>query len=155
MKRYNYASNGYRFDKLIFGSLLFLMVLGIAYEIKVNGVKHHPYLKCVGSKMYPKCDNPFYLTNLSVNSKCTEEWCKQELLEPGVYGTPPDFIFRHYTDMVFLGLVLCFVLNHYIHNRGIINFTPGGLYGIAHKFIKEHMTEDINENEKDKDDTED
>ena len=134
MKRYRETELGYKFDKVIFLGV-FLIVSGfILYIFYINNfdLNPHLYFNCEQEI----CENPYYKINAECKQQlkilwlipiyttkdCKEDcdWCKEQLLFKGEYGTKPNgsfFINNAYIFSFFI-LILGFFINHKIHNKG-------------------------------------
>jgi len=142
MERFNTTRTGYKYDKLIFWGFAFIMLAIVAILIGKYGVTSKPYFNCNPggvntscvlwddnvtrcSIVGRNCENPFY-SNKTFRCDyvfgliaCPIEnyaWLKEERLTPGVYGETDQTAGAGY--LMFGLLVLAFVLNHILHNRG-------------------------------------
>lgn len=113
MQRFNYATNGYQFDKLIFyGCLVAIIGLSVYIGAQFNFDFHQRYyVKCP----YGNCENPFY-----AQKGCEYDWCTKYTLTAGEYGEkiPESFLWKYYVYIDALILALSVALNHLVHNRG-------------------------------------
>lgn len=141
MNRFRTTQLGYRYDKVIFISVM-LAFLGIVfYAMLANNFDFstHPYFKC----SYSTCPNPFYRDTilqegqleqcrqelkilwfipLYTTKDCREncDWCHAKLLSKGEYGSKPKagFIVNN-ALWIGLGMILLgLILNHMLHNKG-------------------------------------
>lgn len=108
---------GYKFNRTIFqvyiGVLFFCVFLIFAYNDFSFESKF--YLHCSSEKTF--CENPCYLNY--VNEYCPDEIRNIQTLEGGFeYGEKPSFLMRNFTWFAILSVILVFVVNHFIHNRG-------------------------------------
>lgn len=123
MKSINTTSQGYKFDKRIFWGMVFILFLILASTFRSTGLNFVPYFECKEHA----CKNPL----LSGQNSCTwalgmktcdiicdEPWCKDELLPRGEYGKKPSIAHRYFIQILIFLILLCFILNHLIHNKG-------------------------------------
>ena len=114
----------YVFDKLIFNILLYGL-LGFIFYVAWSSNFDLDYYYC--DKPYPGydreicrynssttacslCENPFYKETT---------WKNAKYLPAGYeYGTKPTTLFNSVNTIVFVGLILAFLLNHLLYNRG-------------------------------------
>lgn len=113
------TKNGYRYDKrILWGGFLVcvLLMFYISYQFDFDFSKK-VYFVCQGRV----CENPFIYEHPQYMKYCKDDWCKQETLEMGTYGTPPPdgFLFNNFGWIVFFIMALIVMLNHLIHNRGV------------------------------------
>jgi len=97
---------GYKFDKVVFNAGLFLIfgwLLFVAWSYNFD----LDYYSC-GAAPGEVCKNPFYKSIT---------WKNYEFLDPGEYGTKPNWLFWSCYWAGFGGLILMFISNHIIHNR--------------------------------------
>jgi len=121
MSRYKTQQNGYRFDKFIFWGFTLFCIIIVGSLIYINGIESQPYFKC----KIAECPNPFYS---ELTHKCSyafgfikckikhDSWMDKKLLPKGEYGKKNPY--DNFSLMLFSGLILAFILNHLIHNRG-------------------------------------
>lgn len=110
----------YRFDKLIFISIVVLLLGFSLFMLNSNGwdKTNKLYLNCPNAR----CFNPFY-NNSDVCGPIVSSndfFCTQQIVDKGEYGIPPPWYIK---DSIFLmsGIVLIFfglILNHFINNIG-------------------------------------
>ena len=113
---------GYRFDKLLFSAyILIILALFIFVFISFGSDKsNHIYYKCsnVGQYGSASCINPFY----DQYPLCERVWdgaCVQKTVLNGFsYGQPPPAIFSYWGFIVGGLLFFCFLINHFIYNKG-------------------------------------
>lgn len=96
---------GYRMDKWLFqfgmvAIFVWLFVVASHYDFSMNRYE-------CGN--YDGCENPFYKP---------ADWTNQEHLPMGVYGFTPDWYFNSVSYVSFGSLILLFVINHFLYNRG-------------------------------------
>jgi len=128
MKRFNITESGYKYDKIIFWGLLFLIIFLVFSIAKENNFDFRQkfYFKCDNIN---GCPNPIVNPNIHIYNEytgqnykdsCIEDWCKQEILMMGEYGTPPpdSFLFNHFKLITFTLFIFSFLLNHFVHNMG-------------------------------------
>lgn len=127
MKIFNETQTGYRYNKIYFWMIfcfLFIIILKQGFDLNWD-FSNKLYFECRGIEL---CENPYL--NMECNRQwlygddclivCDEEWCKEEFLLPGTYGTPPPKIFKNLIPGL-IGLILfALLLNHFLHNRGKI-----------------------------------
>lgn len=123
MERFNTTKKGYRFDKIIFWSIVLLIFVLLGFIFNKYGTTYKPYLNCKGPG---NCENPFAneLTHgcswgfgLMECKIERENWMDEEMLSPGEYGTKP--INAHSFFLIIIGLFLFgLIINHFIWNRG-------------------------------------
>lgn len=134
MKRFNITKRGYKFDKLIFWVVLIFTISLVIYNFYLHSFDFstRAYLNCES----PTCSNPYYLekcqqqlkilffiplyTTKSCNEDPAYDWLQEKKLARGTYGEPPPQNFLYiYIRIIVLGiLILAFLLNHSLHNRG-------------------------------------
>jgi len=125
MNRFKITKYGYIYDKVIFISLIFLLLLGFFFALKENNFnfnKQYIYYECVGSE---PCRNPLkelICTNELVWGKdcsieCKEEWCYKDWLLPDQYGEKEPQFNKNFPNIAFLSFIICLLLNHVIHNK--------------------------------------
>jgi len=133
MKRFRITDQGYKFDKLIFFGI-FVMVLSLVLFVMYSNEFNfdlHPYVICTGET----CKNPYYdlidckqtlkilwsipiYTTKDCRIDC--DWCNQEFLTYGEYGTKPKNGFL-LNNLAWIGILLMFfglLMNHILHNKG-------------------------------------
>ena len=121
MKIFNTMENGYRFNKLIFLSVMGILISTLLINLMSNGYEQHPYLICSSDN----CENPFATSTPYCNGiycppiKCDEDWCTREYLTRGEYGQKPGFIQTNFKPIAFSLFILSFILNHLIYNRKV------------------------------------
>lgn len=123
MKRFKETSNGYKFDRVIFLSVIGFTLLVLAGVIGVYGLEARPYFLCKSET----CINPFYDADRYGCSygggfiPCkvkNESWMNEAILSKGEYGTKP-ILYQAFLYMLGGLLLLAFTLNHFLYNRGI------------------------------------
>lgn len=112
------TKNGYLYDKRIFWgafAVCCIIALYIFYQYNFDFSK----------KLYFVCDDPIECHNTIMDypnlmKHCHEDWCMQEKIPKGVYGTPPpnDWLFNNFKWIVFFIMIATIPLNHLLHNRG-------------------------------------
>lgn len=108
---------GYRFDKLIFGSyvLLILVLFLTIFFVSGSDKTEHIYYKCDAG--FGQCISPFY-HNYPLCEKLWFNACQQEFIEDGFsFGDPVPFVVRSWGLILGVLLFGAFVLNHFMHNR--------------------------------------
>ena len=131
--RYVYFNN-YKFDRLIFNiflcvSLLFLFYVANYYNYDMDYYKcdarYDPSIRCDENpldeqcaqekvKLSSYCLNPFYKET---------SWKNEKYLFSGEYGKKPGKLFNSVSFIIIILLILSFVINHFVYNKGktIIN----------------------------------
>ena len=144
------TDNGYRFNRWFFFWYFAVLISAAAYIINVYGIEMTPYVKCEA----PVCLNPVYdMKTLPCSGycppmKCEEDWCYQEQLTWGTYGTPEPPI-KKYFWMFSIGLLIfVFAANHIFYNRNVRfslptkrKVMPDWLAAIVRKFSPEFKNE--------------
>lgn len=116
-QRYNATTSGYRFDKILFFSIAFLLLAFVGLLAKDKGLSQHPQLTCNAER----CINPLlsgHCSGLICSIDCNEAWCTQKYLTRGSYGTPPPITQTNFLFICLGMFLLAFVFNHLLHNRG-------------------------------------
>lgn len=117
---------GYVFDKYLFRAFMIIILTGLFCIVVIHDFDFSPnmYISCSDDNPVP-CENPFYNAEIrSVdpyfrNVKCEWDWCHQEYLPVGFeFGKKPDFWITYAPYLSFLFLILAFVVNHIIYNKG-------------------------------------
>jgi hypothetical protein len=109
---------GYKFDKLIFGGfiLLVLALFVILFLSYGSDRDYHIYYNCPLD--YGSCKSPFY-HNYPL---CESAWataCDDYNVNGGfVFGEPAPWIIKSWGLIVGIMLFGAFVINHFVHNRG-------------------------------------
>ena len=127
MKRFNITKYGYKYDKIIFYSVLLILVSIFAVVLYNNDFelnKNYLYFECLGNQ---SCINPIYQLTCSnekvwgkdCSIKCEEDWCDLVLLPPGKYGKEPPRIVQMFSFIAVVLMIIAFLLNHQIHNKGV------------------------------------
>ena len=134
MKRFKETQDGYKYDRLIFIPMFLIFIFIILYIMYQNSFDFnlHPYFNC----SYSLCKNPYYLIEgeckqtlnilwvipIYKTNDCREgcDWCYQEYLNWGVYGSKPksEFLINNIYWITAIIFLLAFLLNHFINNRG-------------------------------------
>lgn len=125
METLKQSPHGYIYDRRIFWVAMILIILVGVFIMGGYGFDFSPrfYFKCE----YPgPCKNPLIDARCNVLFKsgscadlCKEEWCKQEFLLVGEYGTKrPDGLIKFYLFIVMLIMAVSLFANHYFHNKG-------------------------------------
>jgi len=121
MGKFNTTNKGYRFDKVIFFSVVGVMFIILGVLFSKYGVTYKPYLNCEDDF----CENPFYNNGYKCSwgfgtQKCqmdTSGWLNEEKLVRGEYGQRP--VKQWAFVLVISSLVLlAFCVNHYLWNQG-------------------------------------
>lgn len=126
MKIFHKTDTGYIFDRRIFwtvigiGVLIFFVIayqnnFDFSYKFTVTCPEGRSCYNVIARENF-QMYNPH--TNYDYKKDCTEEWCKQATLEPGVYGTKPPMIITYFPFIMIVLVMIGIVLNHFIHNRG-------------------------------------
>jgi hypothetical protein len=108
--------HGYRFDKLIFGLfvLLILALFVVVFLIYGSDRSDHIYYNCNAG--FGVCVSPFY-HNFPA---CDRAWvgaCDQKYIPDGfTFGDPAPPIVNYWGLIVLLGLLSTFLINHIVHN---------------------------------------
>lgn len=119
MKIYTTTESGYRFNKIIFLSAIFVLIVGLFMMISIFGYEQHAYMVCEDEY----CENPFATQEPVCQGMycppvlCEEAWCSQEYIPRGEYGKEPPAIYSYFKYIAFGMIGLAFLLNHFIHNR--------------------------------------
>jgi hypothetical protein len=126
---------GYKFDKLIYG-IYVLVVLALFLIVFIsNGSDRaqHIFYKCdvtdndfyLNGSTGQSCLNPFY----NEYPICQSLWsgaCNDKLVSNGFqYGEPAPAIVKQWIFIVLGLLLVAFVINHFIYNKGF-QFDNGG-----------------------------
>lgn len=108
----------YTFKKWIFLTALIISLLFVSLIfLQSKTLKYQYYTKCPDldpdNYMYGKpCKNSLYMA-------CSEDICNKEFLEYGKeYGNKPPFLMKYGNYTIVTLLVLAFVFNHLIYNKG-------------------------------------
>ena len=105
----------YNFHTGIFLGLVFFFLLFVVIILSSNGFDYskHLYLACNSDSF---CDNALYHNY----PYCVEpNVCDLEVLPPHFsFGSPPPFYISHMNDFIYYGLLLAFIINHLIFNKG-------------------------------------
>ena len=123
--RWKKLKNGYIFDKLlinIFAYTIFayLIVVMASYGFDFS---YNPYFECKNDKLY--CVNPFYIPvdsaapqfnehiimDMKYKEKCLEEWCYEQRLSPGKYGSEPNNLFRYAQAVAWSLFLTAFIIS--------------------------------------------
>ena len=148
------TSKGYIYDKRIFWAGMFLIVL---FAIGIMSLYNFDfsnsiYYKCISPN---GCLNPYFANKINCDRewlygkdcliKCDQEWCTQEILTTGEYGTkPPNNIILGFNVFILSIILLSFCLNHLAHNKGK-KFHYDFLLSEKQKRIIKKVTENFNE----------
>jgi hypothetical protein len=109
---------GYRFDKLIFGSFIMLvMALFLIMFIAFGSDRgYHIYYVCDAGGQ-PFCSQPFY----KQYPICESAWvgaCDSELVLNGFeFGDPAPWIIKNWGLIIGSLLAGAFFVNHFVHNK--------------------------------------
>jgi len=115
----------YRFEKWIFRSVVFCLIILFGVSLFLNGFEDKVYAKCKVPNI-TRCENPFYgtcddLERMKGHDESVEfakTLCNDEfLLGSVVVGEPPTWFMRNYLLLVFGILALGFFINHLAFNR--------------------------------------
>jgi hypothetical protein len=123
MNIFNITPSGYRFNKLLLFSLIFILTGIFIHNLFINGYEQHPYFKC-NAPSGAMCRNPVATITPSCSLwcppiKCPEWWCSQEFLPKGEYGIKPSFLQTNFSLIAWSSLILMFFINHFLYNRGV------------------------------------
>lgn len=142
---------GYRFRKAIFRYAVGLMFLLFVLVLASTGFSFEPkvYFSCPLDAPGGYCENPFYKECLHNPSSCPfnidypelapefERISDQYKLPAGFsVGTPPPFLVKNFGAFVSLIILMAFVINHLLYNKGY-DFKSKGK-----KLVKEMNEED-------------
>lgn len=116
----------YTFDRLIFNVMMFI-IFGFLFFVADSHNWELDYYVCPdgnadglhGSRAMLKNFEPGRFNGSCVNPFYKESWKNSQYLLPGEYGTKPTKLFNSMTWIVMLLFASAFVINHYIHNRGV------------------------------------
>jgi hypothetical protein len=118
--RFKIFSSGYKFDRLIFNTYLFLF-LSFCFIVAYSYNYDMDYYECIAPETvntglleysnpeYLQCHNPFY--------KDGTNWKNEEYLKPGKHGNDVRTILNWVYGFAFGGLFICFILNHIFYNK--------------------------------------
>jgi len=127
IKKWRYKKlKGYIFDKIIFNAgmiiifiFLFIIMANMGFDFGTQ-----IYFNCPNTTNIGICENPFYEGHLNhlpdkYTKKCVYDWCNEPYLPAGFeFGEKPPFIYRLALPFAIFVLILSFVANHLIHNKG-------------------------------------
>lgn len=127
MERYKKTKYGYRYDKVIFYCVVFLLTVGFVVGLSMNGWelnKNYIHVKCDN---VDGCSNPIkklVCTNEMIwgedcSIKCDKPWCELEHLPQGEYGEVEPRLVKHFGFIASVLIVIALLLNHLIHNKGV------------------------------------
>lgn len=113
----------YRFDKLIFGCfVLVILAFFVAMFLFFGSDRtYHIHYVCDTSSLatysQPYCENPFYKSH----PVCDQMWdgaCDQEFVMNGFeFGKPAPFLVKHFGLILGVLLFFAFLINHFVHNK--------------------------------------
>ena len=112
---------GYRFDKVIFLSLVLLLLVstvGLMFMNNFNG-SQHPYFNCPND--YGRCFNPYFGdSNVCGKSIPSDNFlCTNEVVNaPYTYGEPTPWYVSSFGLIACALLLIAFVVNHFTSNKG-------------------------------------
>lgn len=121
MKHLKKTSRGYIYNQRIFWVVIAIQIIFTLIILARYGfdLSYKPYVECKG---FEKCENPYYTgycSGVFCRVECLEEWCNQEFIEPGTYGTPPPkHLLKGFVAFIISVILLAFIINHYKHNVG-------------------------------------
>lgn len=136
----HFNTGDYVVNRNIFHVGLFLIVL-LGFFVIVQGYKNNSftYLTCkTPSNDYAsKCENQFYHNNICYNNDIRYvqiksfllkyDLCNKEYLFNGEsYGNKPSFFANNFGLLVFLILLICLLVNHFVYNKKF-KFNFGGV----------------------------
>ena len=112
----------YIFNSLFFlgGIIILLLVSIVTLQVYGFDKESHLYIYCPQKSITP-CENPLYhnLAYCGKNIPNDSPICQTPTLMQGnSYGTPPPFIVKHFLELSIIVMIICFILNHFIHNKG-------------------------------------
>jgi hypothetical protein len=112
----------YKFDKYIFRYVfLACLILLCATWFSSNGLtlfEERISVSCpAGSIGHVPCENPFY-HNEVYRGRVPSELLEMETLPVGYNLNPPPFLVNHFGEFIILIIVIGFLVNHAVHNRG-------------------------------------
>ena len=127
-QRFKLLKNGYSFDRYLFNGVM-LFIFAYLFYVAWSSNFDLNYFKCGDdtSNMYDTCKNPFFTP---------KSWINEPELPPGEYGIKPGPLYYSIYWVSFGLLILSFVVNHFIYNRG---------------FFKGFKLEEVADFERDKD----
>jgi len=116
---------GYKYDKVIFRSLLFticiIALFGWLKSDSLNPFSSSIYVSCP-INLNSTCVNPLYQAQLKsqivINNNIPIELSSLEYLPPGyVYGKENKII-KYFPVVVLFLLIIAFLFNHFMYNKG-------------------------------------
>ena len=118
MNRFKTTSKGYKYDLFIVYGVILLLCCLTFYVFYINDFNFNKHIFFECKQDY--CYNPASLYTSNIKNYCWEEWCYQEYLPRGSYGSKPMMAWVwNYIYLIAIGSVgIIFVLNHLIHNLG-------------------------------------
>ena len=118
--RFVVSIKGYRFNRLIFlGAVFFLFIIFLTTLSKYGDAQMLGWSCPKDSPGW--CRNPFYdaMGNCVIDDSVA---CADALLPPGsVVGQPISQVVSRFPEIALLSIVLAFVLNHLLYNRGVVS----------------------------------
>lgn len=111
----------YIFDKYIFqGCIAFLLLFTLSVFIYYGfDLSYNLYVGCKNMTVNSYyCENPLYMNY----DYCHDAWpgaCEQKFIPVGFeYGKPPPKILSIFESFTVLTIVLGFLINHFLYNKG-------------------------------------
>lgn len=114
----------YKFNSLLFNAYFILIVVFAGGLINYYGLETFTdswYISCPKDNYLGTCVNPLY-NNFKYCGKVipyTSELCTKEFLYNGEsLGTKPPFLVKHFASIVEISILVVFIINHFIMNKG-------------------------------------